>query len=162
MPDALIRRCLQLLFALGVMGGLASCGPAPWQVQTLDPLSRRSGSLDAAALQDRYLLINYWAEWCKPCIAEIPELSRFAAQQAQRVQVVGYNFDGQQGDELLATMARVKMDFPALSTNPASVFALPEISGLPTTVILDSEGRLVSVLMGPQTLATLEQALPSR
>ena len=56
-----------------------------------DPLAQTRGE---------WLLINYWAEWCKPCIEEIPELNEFARLNAMRARVLMVNFDGASGEAL--------------------------------------------------------------
>ena len=75
-----------LLIALSLT---AACGPVPGDAPGLNP----------ADFHGRWLVINYWAEWCTPCIKEIPELNQLA-QQYPELAVVGVNFDGTEGDEL--------------------------------------------------------------
>ena len=53
-----------------------------------------------AQTRGEWLLINYWAEWCKPCIEEIPELNEFAQLNANRARVLMVNFDGASGETL--------------------------------------------------------------
>ena len=60
------------------------------------------GAAVSHSLSEDVLVINYWAEWCKPCIEEIPELNRFYQVHAKRVLLVGINYDRLQGDALLA------------------------------------------------------------
>lgn len=154
--------CGVWLVALLVTGVITSaCRPsAPhWQLEILDPATGQSRTLLAREAAGKRIFINYWAEWCKPCVTEIPELNQFARQHSDKVIVLGFNFDQKQGAELLAAMEKVTMTVPATLHNPATVFALPEVSGLPTTLVVDEQGRLVTALMGPQTAATLAQAL---
>ena len=56
-----------------------------------DPLAQPDGE---------WLFINYWAEWCKPCIEEIPQLNAFHRGQAGKARVVMVNFDGASGAAL--------------------------------------------------------------
>ena len=44
---------------------------------------------------DRVVFLNYWAVWCRPCIAEMPELAEFSQQFEDRAVVYAINFDGQ-------------------------------------------------------------------
>jgi len=150
-----------LLCTLIILLMLPACSKSPsgWQLEILDPSTQATSSLSAHHASGKRLFINYWAEWCKPCITEIPELNHFALQHQDNIIVLGFNFDRKQGTTLLAAMQKTAMAFPATLTDPATVFAIPEISGLPTTLVLDEQGRLITALMGPQTAATLEQAL---
>jgi len=150
----------RLLLALAVLLTTSACHQGPdWQLDILDPATQKISSLSVNHITGKRIFINYWAEWCKPCITEIPELNHFALQHQDKVAVLGFNFDRKQGAELLAAMQKTGMTFPATLTDPATVFGIPEVSGLPTTLVLDEQGRLITALMGPQTAATLEQAL---
>lgn len=150
----------RLLLALAVLLTTSTCRQGPdWQLEILDPSTQVTSFLSENDIAGKRIFINYWAEWCKPCITEIPELNRFALQHQDKVVVLGFNFDRKQGAELVNTMKKTAVAFPAALTDPASVFAIPEISGLPTTLVLDEQGRLITALMGPQTMTTLEQAL---
>ena len=116
-----------------------------------------SGALNIADYQGRWLVINYWAEWCKPCIKEIPELNALDAKYPQ-VAVLGVNFDGVTGDELNAQMATLSIDFPVLEQEPSGILGVDLPSVLPATFILDPDGKLVHTLIGPQTLESLALA----
>ena len=60
----------------------------------------------AEQLEGQWLVINYWAEWCKPCRTEIPELNRLAvALEGQGARVLGVNFDALQGEALSGSEA---------------------------------------------------------
>ncbi len=137
-----------LLAVLALMLTLAGCGREPADGRPL-------------ALEDfrgRWLVINYWAEWCTPCIAEIPELN--ALDQAYPdVAVVGVNFDGATGEELAAQLDKLGVAFPTLPADPAATLGIARPAVLPTTLIIDPTGRLTATLVGPQTLESLAAAI---
>ena len=108
-------------------------------------------------LQGQWVVINYWAQWCAPCIKEIPELNRLDQDYAQ-VTVVGVNYDGTNGHELELQRQKLGVTFASLESDPAAQLGIPRPVVLPTTLILDPTGRLVATLIGPQTLASLVQA----
>jgi thiol-disulfide isomerase/thioredoxin len=113
------------------------------QAQDDDPLS---GSAD-------WTFVNYWAEWCKPCIKEIPELNALDSRDGFRV--LGVNFDGATGAALAAQQDALGVAFPTLAEDPAARFALARPQVLPTTLVLAPGGELHSVLIGPQTADSL-------
>ncbi|MEP4147558.1 MAG: TlpA disulfide reductase family protein [Halioglobus sp.] len=113
--------------------------------------------LDKAAYEGRWVVINYWAEWCKPCIKEIPELNALDRKYEQ-VAVLGVNYDGNKGDQLQAQITALKIDFPTLVEDPSGVLGVALPSVLPTTLILDPDGQLITTLVGPQTLESLALA----
>lgn len=110
--------------------------------------------LDPTQYKGRWLVINYWAKWCKPCIKEIPELNALNEQYPQ-VAVLGVNYDGATGEDLQSQMEQFGMAFPVILDDPATLFGLTKPSVLPTTLVLNPEGVLVHNIAGPQTLESL-------
>ena len=97
-------------------------------------------------------LINLWASWCGPCIEEMPELDRFANQQASEgTQVVGIALDD--ADAVRTFLERVPVRYPILidAAGPADAgVQLGNVKGvLPYTVLLDAQGRLLKQKIGP-------------
>ena len=121
----------------------------------------RAPSPGESSLQDhrgQWVLVNYWAKWCKPCIKEIPELNALDRER-EDVTVLGVNYDGLVGEELADQLTELKVEFATLPADPSEQLGASRPVVLPTTFILDPDGALVSTLVGPQTLETLEQAL---
>ena len=110
-----------------------------------------------AELHGQWIVINYWAKWCKPCIQEIPELNDLDQQYSQ-VTVLGVNYDAATGEELAAQLTDLGVEFAMLAEDPASSLNLPRPVVLPTTIILDPSGKHSQTLLGPQTTASLALA----
>lgn len=135
---------------------LAACNPddKPGGTQQhTDPLSQADG---------KWLFINYWAEWCKPCIEEIPELNEFARLNADRVLVLMVNYDGASGDALREQAARLGIETALLEHDPASRFGFDRPLALPSTFVLSPDGTLHTTLLGPQNLHSLAAAMETR
>ena len=111
------------------------------------------------AQRGQWLFINYWAQWCKPCIHEVPELNALNAQRGYAV--LGVNYDGETGETLLEQEQRLAIAFPTLTTDPASRYGVARPEVLPTTLIISPDGELYRVLIGPQTQETLRAAVDS-
>lgn len=109
-------------------------------------------------------VVNFWAVWCKPCRAEVPELNALAAglgaADPVRIQVVGVNFDQPGLAQLSEQRDLLGIRFPTLISSPEQL-GLPRPAGLPTTYIRDPSGRIVATLAGEQTYASLMSALVS-
>ena len=73
-------------------------------------------------LRGQWVVINYWADWCPPCIKEMPELSSFYEDNKKEVQVFAYNFDQLEGEELQEQILRFKVNVPSLLTDPGDLF----------------------------------------
>lgn len=108
--------------------------------------------------QGQWLLINYWAEWCAPCRKEIPELNRIHRGEPGVV-VLGVNFDGLQGEALTSLMNEMDVQFPVLLEDPAARWQAPRPSVLPSTLVIDPQGQLHEVLVGPQTYEDLARVV---
>ncbi len=113
---------------------------------------------ELSELRGHWTVINYWAEWCKPCIKEIPELNELAREYPD-LAVVGVNFDGAVDEELANQISQLGIAFPVLAEDPAARLGIPRPAVLPTTLILDPQGKLAHTLVGPQTLESLVQAV---
>lgn len=140
---------------LMLLGGLLVSGcEQDWGVD-------QHGQLVAAEqLQGRWLLINYWAEWCGPCRTEIPELNRLAESRTD-LHVLGVNFDELRGEELAQAAEALGIRFRVLSEDPAERLQLSRSAVLPVTYLVDDTGKVREQLVGEQTadklLARLEQ-----
>lgn len=111
-----------------------------------------------ASLQGRPAIVNFWASWCGPCRKEAPELERFDRSIHGSAQLVGVDYTDQ-GDAARSFIQQYGWTFPVLSDPDGIYGARYGINGLPTTVVLNSQGRIIQVLSGPQSAADLRQAL---
>lgn len=142
---------MRLQLMVGILTGLLLAGCA--EDLGVDQHGRK---VTAEQLDDQWLVINYWAEWCGPCRTEIPELNRLAEQtQGRAVRVLGVNFDTLQGDALSKAVAALGIGFTVLAQDPAARYQLPRNDVLPVTYIVDGDGRLRERLLGEQTAAGL-------
>jgi thiol-disulfide isomerase/thioredoxin len=108
----------------------------------------------AEHLDGKWLVINYWAEWCGPCRTEIPELNTLAEQlKEKKIGVFGVNFDNVQGEELKSASEKLGIKFTVLAQDPSELFDLPRSEALPVTYIIDNKGKVREQLMGEQTAA---------
>lgn len=113
--------------------------------------------LSIAQHQGQWVFVNYWAEWCKPCIKEIPELNELHSSH-DNVVVLGVNFDGEIGEALEEQEQKLGVGFPTLLYDPSTELGIERPKALPTTVIINPAGDVIDVLIGPQT----EQSLLAR
>lgn len=107
---------------------------------------------------NNYIILNYWAPWCKPCHEEIPELNAFYLQNKGRVALFGVNFDQAKDTELKLLAAKMGIQFPVLNSDPANLFGIKDIRGLPVTFIIH-QGKVIKELYGKQTEKSLQAAI---
>jgi thiol-disulfide isomerase/thioredoxin len=110
----------------------------------------------AEQLEGQWLVINYWAQWCGPCRAEVVEFNKLAQQPGiGPVTVLGVNFDQLQGAELSQASSALGIHYRVLAQDPAERWKLPRSEVLPVTYIIDAQGQLRERLLGEQTAAGL-------
>ena len=99
-------------------------------------------------LRGQWVLVNYWAEWCKPCLEEIPELNEL--DKAPDIAVLGVNFDGVRGEELVQLGKRMGIEFTMLAEDPAARLDWQTPVALPATFVVTPEGELLEAALGPR------------
>ncbi|SDZ89898.1 TlpA family protein disulfide reductase [Microbulbifer marinus] len=135
---------------LWLAAAISACSDGAGELATID-----GESIEPSG---KVLLVNYWAEWCKPCREEIPELNHLAGGDAG-VQVVGVNYDQLPAATIAAQAAKLGIEFPVLAAEPAGRWGQPRPEVLPTTFIIGADGEWRQTLVGPQTEESLRAAL---
>ena len=109
------------------------------------------GTVRLSDLRGRPVVLNFWATWCGPCRIEIPAFSRYAEAHPDVV-VLGVATDGT-ASELRAARKKLDIRYPVLVADRETVQAY-DVHTLPTTVVVDAEGRVDSahtgLMLGPQ------------
>ncbi|MBT8139392.1 MAG: TlpA family protein disulfide reductase [Gammaproteobacteria bacterium] len=139
----IVLRSVLLPFILLLL--LQGCGPKP-DVAGDSPIAEFAG---------KWVLINYWAEWCVPCIKEIPELNALQQDHADTIKVLGVNFDRVAGQQLQTLAQQMGIGFLQLEQDPGDALRLSRPSALPATYLFNPSGELAAVLVGPQTTDSL-------
>jgi thiol-disulfide isomerase/thioredoxin len=133
--------------------------PAPIAAQppaTLPPLDLQALDGQPVRVPDAYagnvLLLNFWASWCGPCIAEMAELQRFSAQQpANGVQVVGIALDDRAA--VVDFLKAHPVAYPILLDTPGPADASARLGDragvLPYSVLVAADGRVLKQRLGP-------------
>ncbi|HCW90099.1 MAG TPA: TlpA family protein disulfide reductase [Marinobacter sp.] len=106
-------------------------------------------TLEWGELEGQWVLVNYWAEWCKPCLEEIPELN--ALDQDPYITVIGVNYDEVQGPALQDLGRRMGIRYTMLAEDPGPLIGWDTPVALPATMVLNPAGDLVEARFGPQT-----------
>lgn len=111
-----------------------------------------------ADLRGTPVVINFWASWCVPCREEAPELARFDREMRARARLVGVDFQDARADAL-AFAREFGWRFPNVRDPQGELATRYGVAGLPTTYVIDADGRIAGQHLGPQTFAKLVRAL---
>jgi thiol-disulfide isomerase/thioredoxin len=95
-----------------------------------------------ADYKGRWVVVNFWATWCVPCIQEIPDIAAFRRDH-QDVAVIGVAIDAEDAAKVRAFAKKAGHDYPLVLSNDAVEKQLGEPKALPTTRIYDPSGKLV-------------------
>jgi len=117
--------------------------PAPdLKLTTLD-----GKPLTIAALQGKVIFLNFWATWCGPCRAEIPDLIALQDRYKGRLQIIGLNVDDEEAD-IRQYVEETGVNYPVAMTSNDVRIQFGGIPALPTSFVLDTEGRVVQKHVG--------------
>lgn len=98
--------------------------------------------------KDKFIIVNYWATWCKPCLEELPILSKINTE-FKDVFVLGLNYENASYNEIKDFEQRLNINFPLIPNiieNNFNIF--PEVEVLPTTHIYGKDGKLIKTEVG--------------
>ena len=106
-------------------------------------------------LSGQWVMINYWADWCPPCLKEMPELVAFA-EANKDVNVFAFNFDQLEGEDLDYEIKKFGVDITSILSHPRDIWGIESPATLPATYFINPKGEIVKSLFRPQTQESLE------
>lgn len=108
--------------------------------------------------EGKWTVVNYFAQWCAPCLREIPELNHFHQLNNNDIAIFAVSFDSLNNEQLLELKRKYDIQFPVAAVLNTLPWAQPPTS-LPTTYILDADGLLRKQLKGEQSAEKLLQTI---
>ena len=112
--------------------------------------------LSAASLRGKVVILNFWATWCPPCRAEIPDLIALQEKYRDHLVVIGVSEDEGGPEVVRRFVAQQKINYPIVMMTAELEKMFPGVSALPTSFILDRESRIVQKHVGMLTPRTTE------
>lgn len=146
------RLCLQFM-CLAVIA-LSGFTASAFELKDTSGQSQR-----LADLKGKWVVVNFWATWCAPCVKEIPDIAEFAKGRGDKVRVVGIALDWHDGDKpteaddrkIKAFAKKVGHSYPLVLGNTATEKFFGKVKGLPKTIIFDPDGKVAFEKTGPVT-----------
>lgn len=141
----MIRPALLAAFALL----LAGCGGKAPRAPDFTAPDLDGQLFRLADLRGEVVVLNFWATWCPPCVVEMPEFVRLAAElRGQGVRFVGVSQDRGGAADVRPFAERLGVNYPLVLDPSAEVLALYGAEYLPTTFVIDREGRVHASKVG--------------
>jgi thiol-disulfide isomerase/thioredoxin len=156
-----MKRILLILLSAALFSGTALAATATkpaLNVTTLDgkafDLSKQSG---------KWVIVNYWATWCSPCLKELPDISAYVAGHQDTVAAIGLAFEDSDKADIEKYLKAHPVSYPVAQVDvmePPKDFETPK--GLPNTYVIAPDGHVAKAFMGPITAQDLDAVIAGK
>ena len=129
----------------GPLAGAGSARPVPkFRLKLLD-----GSAVETKDLLGHVTVIDFWATWCKPCLAEIPDYNRFYRDyKGKGVRFIALASDSGTEEEVREAVRTLKMEYPVAAPSPKELDAFGDVIVFPTTWVIDARGRIAKEYLG--------------
>lgn len=108
-------------------------------------------------LRGQFVILNFWATWCAPCVEEMPSLQRLhRAYDGDDFEIVAVSLDNEGAAVVKSFAERHKLEFSLAVDPEKKTEMLYGLTGLPETYILDKEGVILEKILGPRDWASAD------
>jgi thiol-disulfide isomerase/thioredoxin len=139
----------------------AASGQATAEIPALKIETVEGSTYELAAYRGKWVVVNFWATWCAPCIKEMPELSALD-EQRKDIEVVGLAYEEIEPQTMRDFLKTRPVVYPIAILdvyNPPKDFATPR--GLPMTYLIAPDGKVAKQFLGPVTAKEIEAVVAS-
>lgn len=150
-----------LLGQLASINQLAFAEPVAATNFMLKDMSGKKHQL--SSYKGKWVLVNYWATWCPPCLEEVPDLVNLYDQRKQKdIMVLGVVFDYKDVKEVSEYVDDMLMSYPIVLGDDSVTGQIGSAEVLPTTFIYNPQGALVKIKRGLITRDYVERMIAGK
>jgi thiol-disulfide isomerase/thioredoxin len=115
------------------------------------------------SVKGKYLIVNFWATWCPPCVKEIPLLVDYYEKNKDQVEIIGMDYESADKKTIQTFIDSFMVNYPiiAFDDNAPMFDVFGNVYGMPTTYIYGPKGDLVDFVMGEVEKDFLQKAIPT-
>lgn len=110
----------------------------------------------------KWVLVNYWATWCPPCLEEIPDLIALHENKKNNLVVIGVAMDYRNAKQVTDFAEGLLVEYPIVLGTPEIISQIGPVQGLPTTYLFNPEGKMVAQQVGLITRASVESYIAGK
>jgi thiol-disulfide isomerase/thioredoxin len=104
----------------------------------------------------KWVLVNYWATYCPPCLAEIPDIDRFAQANKKTFVALGMDMGGSSVEDIEAFKKELNVHYPLIPNQESTMLAFGIVMAIPTSYIISPKGEIIDKFVGIITYDDLD------
>lgn len=118
-----------------------------------------NNNINFSTYKGKWVLINYWASWCEPCVNEISEFNKINRQKDNNIAIFAVNFDQLSTYEQQQLAKKFAIQYPSIQQESLAPMNLGDIAIVPTTFVFDPNGKLATKIFGGQTINSINKII---
>ncbi|MGG2479974.1 TlpA family protein disulfide reductase [Brevibacillus borstelensis] len=123
-------------------------------------LSLHGEEMSLAEQKGKPVFLNFWASWCPPCQAEMPDLNALHKTYGNQVSFIGINTTYNDSEEAARDFVKLyQVDYPIVTDPKGEISKEYQIIAMPTSFVIDGSGKIVYKKMGPVTIEEFERVV---
>jgi len=131
-------------------------------VQAFTMVDSKGKTHSLAQYKGKWVLVNFWATWCPPCLEEIPDLVALHENKKNKLVVLGVALDYKDSKHVLEFAEQMMVSYPIILGDQKMAAQIGAVPGLPTTYLYNPEGKVVAYNVGALTRAAVERYIASK